>query len=169
MDSASEDHRQHASITLRRSRTHATHDQLLSQVAIALNGLQRGLRSKFLFEGRAMNSSAELNRFVLPIRHRQPVGTTTYEAKDPETSFPPISDGPPPSGAPNGLIVPLDVGFGGSSAFGRAVNRPTADRLAADSIKLSRLHTTAPCAPSSPCPCNSGPKPILDEHAGHKA
>ncbi len=90
-----------------------------------------------------------INRFVLPIHDRPHVGLTTYDAKDPDTSYPPITEPRPPSGAPNVLIVLLDdIGFGASSAFGGAVNTPTADRLAAGGITLSRFHTTALCAPT---------------------
>ena len=93
--------------------------------------------------------TTEVNRFVLPIHDPQPVGITTYDAKDPDTSFPPITEPRPPAGAPNVLIVLLDdIGFGASSAFGGAVNTPTAERLAAGGIKLSRFHTTALCAPT---------------------
>src|SRR5271167_989915 len=96
-----------------------------------------------------MDLPPEINRFILPIHDPQHVGFTTYDAKDPDTSFPPITDVRPPAGAPNVLIVLLDdIGFGASSAFGGAINTPTADRLAADGIKLSRFHTTALCAPS---------------------
>ena len=39
-------------------------------------------------------------REVLPIPDRRPVGLTTYDAKDPDTSFPPITPlRPPPGGA----------------------------------------------------------------------
>ena len=59
------------------------------------------------------------SRDVLPIPDRQHVGLTTYDAKDPDTSFPPIEPLRPPAGAPNVLVVLLDdVGFGASSAFG---------------------------------------------------
>jgi arylsulfatase len=55
----------------------------------------------------------------------------------------------PPAGAPNVLIVLLDdVGFGASSAFGGAIATPTAERLAAGGLKLTRFHTTAMCAPT---------------------
>ena len=58
-------------------------------------------------------------RTVLPIPERAHVGLTTYDAKDPETSFPPIQPVRPPAGAPNVLIVMIDdCGFGASSAFG---------------------------------------------------
>jgi arylsulfatase len=68
---------------------------------------------------------------VLPIPDRKPVGLTTYDAKDPETKFPPIRQLRPPAGAPNVLVILLDdVGFGASSAFGGPCQTPTAERLA---------------------------------------
>ena len=73
----------------------------------------------------------------------------TYDAKDPDTSFPPIEPLRPPDGAPNVLIVLLDdVGFAASSAFGGPIQTPTAERLAADGLKYNRFHTTALCSPT---------------------
>ena len=64
-------------------------------------------------------SSSDPSRSVLPIPHAQHVGLTTYDAKDPDTSYPPIEPLRPPKGAPNVLVVLLDdAGFGSSSAFG---------------------------------------------------
>ena len=67
-----------------------------------------------------MTNSPDLHsRTMLPIPDRPAPGLTTYDAKDPDTSFPPIEPLLPPEGAPNVLIVLLDdVGFGASSAFG---------------------------------------------------
>jgi arylsulfatase len=91
----------------------------------------------------------EIQRSVLPIPDRPHVGLTTYDAKDPDTSFPPIRDIRPPEGAPNILIFLLDdVGFGASSAFGGPVNTPTAERLASNGLKYNRFHTTALCSPT---------------------
>src|SRR6201993_3447098 len=88
-------------------------------------------------------------RETLPIPDPQHVGLTTYDAKDPNTKYPPITMLRPPAGAPNVLIVMLDdVGFGASSAFGGPCNTPTADRLAAGGLKLNRFHTTALCSPT---------------------
>ena len=90
-----------------------------------------------------------INRFVLPIHPPPYVGLTTYDAKDPETVFPPIEEVRPPEGSPNVLIILLDdIGFGAASSFGGAINTPTADRLAAGGLKLTRFHTTALCAPT---------------------
>jgi arylsulfatase A-like enzyme len=90
-----------------------------------------------------------LQRQVLPIPDRKPVGLTTYDAKDPDTHFPPIVPLRPPAGAPNVLVVLLDdVGFGASSAFGGPCQTPTAERLAAGGLKYNRFHTTALCSPT---------------------
>ena len=88
-------------------------------------------------------------RNVLPVPDITPVGLTTYDAKDPDTAFPPIEELRPPEGAPNVLIVLLDdVGFGASSAFGGPINTPNAERLAANGLKYNRFHTTALCSPT---------------------
>jgi len=86
---------------------------------------------------------------MLPIPDRPSRGLTTYDAKDPETAFPPIEPLLPPEGAPNVLIVLLDdVGFGAASTFGGPCRTPTADRLAAGGLRYNRFHTTALCAPT---------------------
>jgi arylsulfatase A-like enzyme len=92
---------------------------------------------------------AAVRRDVLPIPDAKHVGLTTYDAKDPNTHYPPITTLRPPKGAPNVLIVLIDdVGFGASSAFGGPCNTPTAERLAAGGVKLNRFHTTALCSPT---------------------
>jgi arylsulfatase A-like enzyme len=96
-----------------------------------------------------MSAGDATDRSVLPIPDRAYAGLITYDAKDPETSFPPIEPLRPPEGAPNVLIVLLDdVGFGASSAFGGPVSTPTAERLAANGLKYNRFHTTALCSPT---------------------
>src|SRR6187397_2296415 len=88
-------------------------------------------------------------RTMLPIPDRPTTGLTTYDAKDPDTSYPPIEPLLPPAGAPNVLLVLLDdVGFGAASTFGGPCRTPTADRLAAGGLMYNRFHTTALCAPS---------------------
>jgi arylsulfatase len=77
------------------------------------------------------------------------MGFTTYDAKDPDTKFPPIQDLRPPTGAPNVLIILIDdAGFGSASAFGGPCQTPNAERLAAGGLKFNRFHTTALCSPS---------------------
>lgn len=89
------------------------------------------------------------SRSALPIPEISRFGVTTYDAKDPDTKYPPIEPLRPPKDAPNVLIVLLDdVGFGASSTFGGPCNTPTFDRLAADGLKYNRFHTCALCAPT---------------------
>jgi arylsulfatase A-like enzyme len=88
-------------------------------------------------------------RVILPIPDRPYTGLITYDAKDPDTSFPPIEPVRPPAGAPNVLVILLDdVGFAASSAFGGPCSAPTAERLAASGLKYNRFHTTALCSPT---------------------
>lgn len=92
---------------------------------------------------------SDVQRSVLPIPDQVSWGLTTYDAKDPDTSFPPIRDLRPPTGAPNVLMILLDdAGFGASSAFGGPCRTPVAERLAAGGLRYNRFHTTALCAPT---------------------
>jgi hypothetical protein len=96
----------------------------------------------------AAREQDQMLRNILPIPDAKHVGLTTYDAKDPDTTYPPITALRPPKGAPNVLIIMLDdVGFGGSSTFGGPCTTPTAERLAAGGLKLNRFHTTALCSP----------------------
>ena len=96
-----------------------------------------------------MGSDDKVQRSILPIPDKQHIGVTTYDAKDPDTAFPPIHRLRPPQGAPNVLIVLLDdVGFAASSAFGGPIHTPTAERLAKNGLKFNRFHTTALCSPT---------------------
>jgi arylsulfatase len=88
-------------------------------------------------------------RAHLPIPQQTASGPVLYDARDPAATFQPIEPLRPPAGAPNVLVVLLDdVGFGASSAFGGPVSMPTAERLAAGGLKLTRFHTTALCSPT---------------------
>jgi arylsulfatase A-like enzyme len=91
----------------------------------------------------------DIQRQVLPIPDTEHVGLTTYDAKDPDTSYPPIVTLRPPAGAPNVLVILIDdVGFGASSAFGGPCHTPTAERLAGEGLRYTRFHTTALCSPT---------------------
>ncbi len=88
-------------------------------------------------------------RAHLPIPEVPRPGPTTFDAKDPDTKYPPIQPLRPPSDAPNVLLVLLDdVGFGASSAFGGPCHTPTFERLAAGGLRYNRFHTCALCAPT---------------------
>ena len=91
----------------------------------------------------------KLSRTILPIPDQTHPGLTTYDAKDPESKFPPIVPLRPPQGAPNVLIILLDdVGFGASSAFGGPCQTPNLEALAAGGLRYNRFHTTALCSPT---------------------
>ena len=69
----------------------------------------------------------KIQRTVLPIPDQPHVGLTTYDAKDPDTKYPPIRELRPPKGAPNVLLILIDdAGFGSSSAFGGPCQTPNA-------------------------------------------
>jgi arylsulfatase len=92
---------------------------------------------------------SDIQRAVLPIPDRPYVGLTTYDAKDPDTAFPPIEPLRPPKGAPNVLLVLIDdAGFGSSSAFGGPCRTPNLEKLASQGLRYNRFHTTALCSPT---------------------
>ena len=96
-----------------------------------------------------MTADQQISRSVLPIPERGHVGLTTYDAKDPATSFPPITPVRAPADAPNVLLVLIDdCGFGASSAFGGPCSTPNIEKLAANGLKFNRFHTTALCSPT---------------------
>ena len=64
-----------------------------------------------------MTSRDQIQRSILPIPDAQYVGVTTYDAKDPDTKFPPIERLLPPKGAPNVLVVLLVAAAGVYVAF----------------------------------------------------
>ncbi len=91
----------------------------------------------------------KMQRQILPIPDPQYVGLTTYDAKDPDTKYPPIKVTLPPEGAPNVLLILIDdCGFGASSAFGGPISTPNFERLANNGLRYTRFHTTALCSPT---------------------
>jgi arylsulfatase A-like enzyme len=91
----------------------------------------------------------EIKRDVLPIPDKAYEGLITYDAKDPDTAFPPIEPLRPPAGSPNVLVVLIDdAGFAASSAFGGPCETPVAEELAGEGLKYTRFHTTALCSPT---------------------
>ena len=91
----------------------------------------------------------DLPRTTLPMPDRTRTGLITYDAKDPDTKYPPIHQLRPPTGAPNVLVILIDdAGFGSSSAFGGPCATPAAEKLAAGGLKYLRFHTTALCSPT---------------------
>ena len=96
-----------------------------------------------------MANQNDQQRAILPIPDPPRTGLITYDARDPETKYPPIQQLRPPKAAPNVLIILLDdAGFGAASAFGGPCQTPAAERLAAGGLKYNRFHTTALCSPT---------------------
>ena len=96
-----------------------------------------------------MSLQDRVQRSILPIPDAQYVGVTTYDAKNPDTKYPPIEQLRPPKGAPNVLVVLIDdCGFGATSTFGGPIPTPTAERLAKNGLRFNRFHTTALCSPT---------------------
>src|SRR6266542_2672591 len=90
-------------------------------------------RNRFQLKGELRMSDS--SRSNLPIPDQPRSGLITYDAKDPDTKFPPIAQLRPPSGAPNVLIVLIDdPGYGSSSAFGGPCQTPNAEKLAAGGL-----------------------------------
>src|SRR4051812_47301256 len=84
-----------------------------------------------------MSNEDKKHRSHLPIPTPERTGLITYDAKDPDTRFPPIEQLRPPKGAPNVLLVLIDdAGFGSSSAFGGPCATPNAEKLAAGGLKV---------------------------------
>jgi arylsulfatase A-like enzyme len=96
-----------------------------------------------------VSNTDSVNRSVLPIPTRPRTGLITFDAKEPDTKYPPIQQLRPPKGAPNVLVILVDdVGFGASSAFGGPCQTPNAELLAKTGLKYNRFHTTALCSPT---------------------
>ena len=93
------------------------------------------------------NNSAVFDRSKLPIAEPKPEKVTKTLPAD--VPMPEQWEVKAPQGAPNVVIILLDdVGFAAPSAFGGAVNMPTAEKLASNGLRYNKFHTTALCAPT---------------------
>ncbi len=96
-----------------------------------------------------MSGQDKKHRAHLPMSNTAHTQFIAYDARDPDSKFPPIEQLRPPRGAPNVLIILIDdAGFGSSSAFGGPCQTPNAVKLAAAGLKYTRFHTTALCSPT---------------------
>src|SRR4051812_12511590 len=81
------------------------------------------------------NGHDNLPRHMLPMPDVTPITLTTFDARDPDTKFPPIRQLRPPKDAPNVMVVLIDdAGFGASSAFGGPCRTPNFEKLAAKGL-----------------------------------
>jgi len=96
-----------------------------------------------------MSERDNIQRSILPIPDAPYNGFVAYDAKDPDSKFPPIQQLLPPKGAPNVLVILIDdVGFGACSVFGGPCHTPNFEKLAKGGLKYTRFHTTALCSPT---------------------
>ena len=83
-----------------------------------------------------MSNQDDVSRKQLPIPDINHHGLMTFDAKDPDTKFPPIRDLRPPKGAPNVLVILIDdVGYGATSVFGGPCQTPNFDKLAKNGLQ----------------------------------
>ena len=96
-----------------------------------------------------MRAHDQKHRSHLPMPNTHRPQFVAFDAKDPDSKFPPIEQLRPPKGAPNVLVILIDdAGFGSASAFGGPCQTPSAETLAANGLKFNRFHTTALCSPT---------------------
>ena len=106
------------------------------------------------------SSNNSMGREVLPIPDRNASALTTYDAKDPDTVFPPIAPIRPPEGAPNVLIILH------RRRRLRRVQRLRRPVQHAD-IRAARGRTGSSTPASTPRPCARRPGPPLLSGRNH--
>ena len=87
-------------------------------------------------------------RAMLPIPDRPAPGLTTYDAKDPETSYPAIQPLLPRRARRTCWWSCWTTSASGRRARSVVRADPTVERLAAGGLSYNRFHTTALCAPT---------------------
>ena len=93
------------------------------------------------------DDGVQWDRSVLPIPPKPFQGHVGMRESESELDFPPEVTAP--KGAPNVLLImPDDVGFGASSAFGGPIPTPAIERVAAAGVRYNQFHTTALCSPT---------------------
>lgn len=89
----------------------------------------------------------DFDRTKIPIKQKEFKGKTSLRVEDSRLDFP--ADVKAPQGAPNILLImPDDVGFGASTAFGGPVPTPALDRVSKNGLRYNAFHTTALCSPT---------------------
>ena len=87
------------------------------------------------------------DRSVLPIQPKPFGGHVGLRTSESILDFP--AEVSAPEGAPNVLLImPDDVGFGASSAFGGPIPTPALERIADAGVRYNQFHTTALCSPT---------------------
>ncbi|HLN05568.1 MAG TPA: arylsulfatase, partial [Acidimicrobiales bacterium] len=79
-------------------------------------------------------------------------GVINVDIRDSVPDWAPFEAPKAPEGAPNVLYIVLDdVGFSVLSSYGGPVPTPNIDRIVADGVRYTQMHTTALCSPTRSC------------------
>ena len=79
-------------------------------------------------------------------------GVINVDIRDSVPDWVPFEAPTAPEGAPNVLYIVLDdVGFSVVSSYGGPVPTPNIDRIVADGVRYTQMHTTALCSPTRSC------------------
>ena len=93
------------------------------------------------------DNEVQWDRSVLPIPPKPFKGHVGLRTSESQLDFPPEVKAP--KGSPNILLImPDDVGFGASTAFGGPIPTPALERVANAGIRYNQFHTTALCSPT---------------------
>ena len=95
------------------------------------------------------NRFNEQARVILRIPDQVRHQLATYDAKDPDNRFPPMTEIRPPEGVPNIVIALLDdVESGVSRAFAGPCEAPNFEKLSMSELLYYRFHTSVLRAPA---------------------
>ena len=79
-------------------------------------------------------------------------GVINVDIRDSVPDWAPFEAPKAPEGAPNVLYIVLDdVGFSAMSSYGGPIETPNIDRIVADGLRYTQMHTTALCSPTRSC------------------
>ena len=79
-------------------------------------------------------------------------GVINVDIRDSVPDWTPFEAPKAPQGAPNVLYIVLDdVGFSALGSYGGPIPTPNIDRIVADGVRYTQMHTTALCSPTRSC------------------
>ncbi len=100
-----------------------------------------------MFSAFSQREQEDFDRTKIPIQQKPFKGKAALRIEDSRLDFP--AEVKAPKGAPNILLImPDDVGFGASTAFGGPIPTPALERVAEAGLRYNAFHTTALCSPT---------------------
>jgi arylsulfatase A-like enzyme len=79
-------------------------------------------------------------------------GITNVDIRDSVPDWTPFEAPKAPDGSPNVVYIVLDdVGFSAMASYGGPIETPNIDRIVADGLRYTQMHTTALCSPTRSC------------------